>query len=152
IVDWEFTPGWTVEVAGKNLRHDKADPGDANRGEIGLRHGYNKKKDVAGISAAFVAADREENEYREYRAFATYSPEKLRLTLDAMAQQYKKEPIPGIGKKNAYQVVATAGYQLLAALQLSGNLMYTQSPSFQEDWAGLVRVTYDFAMSTGGKK
>ena len=70
IVDWEFTPGWTVEVAGKNPRHDKEDPGDANRGEIGLRHGYKEKKDVAGISAAFVSADRDENEYREYRGFA----------------------------------------------------------------------------------
>jgi len=50
-------------------------------------------------------------------------------------------------------VVATAGYQLLASLQLSGNLTYTQSPNFQEDWAGLVRLNYDFATTTtGGKK
>lgn len=152
IVDWEFTPGWTVEVAGKHLRHDKADPGDANRGEVGLRYSYNKKKDVAGLSAAFTAADRDENEYREYRAFATYSPDKLRLTLDAIAQQYEEEPIPGIGKKNAYQVVATAGYQLLAALHLSGNLTYTQSPIFEKDYAGLVRLSYDLGVVTGGKK
>lgn len=152
IVDWEFTPGWTLEVAGKNLRHDKEDPGDANRGEIGLRHGYNEKKDVAGVSAAFVSADRDENEYQEYRGFATYSPAKLRLTLDAIAQRYKKEPIPGIAKKNAYQVVATAGYQLLAALHLSGNLTYTQSPNFEKDYAGLVRLSYDLGTGTGGKK
>lgn len=149
IVDWAFVPGWTLEVAGKNIRHDKSDPGDANRGEIGLRYSYNDKKDTAGLSAAFVSADREENEYQEYRGFATYSPGKLRLTLDALTQRYKKEIN---GQKDQIQVVATAGYQLLAALQLSGNLAYTQSPSFQEDWAGLVRVTYDFAMSTGGKK
>ena len=149
IVDWAFVPGWTLEVAGKNIRHDKSDPGDANRGEVGLRYSYNDKKDTAGLSAAFVSADREENEYQEYRGFATYSPGKTRLTLDALTQQYKKEIN---GKKDQVQVVATAGYQLLAALQLSGNLTYTQSPSFQEDWAGLVRVTYDFAMSTGGKK
>ena len=152
IVDWEFTPGWTLEVAGKNIRHDKDDPGDANRGEVGLRHGYNEKKDVAGISAAFVSADRDENEYQEYRGFATYSPAKLRLTLDAIAQRYKKEPIPGIAKKNAYQVVATAGYQLLAALHLSGNLTYTQSPNFEKDYAGLVRLSYDLGTGTGGKK
>jgi hypothetical protein len=149
IVDWEFTPGWTVEVAGKNIRHDKEDPGDANRGEIGLRYTYNKKKDVAGLSAAFVSADRTENEYREYRAFATYSPDKLRLTLDGIALNYKEEIA---GKKNAYQVVATAGYQLLAALQLSGNLTYTQSPNFEKDYAGLVRLSYDLGTSTGGKK
>ena len=149
IMDWAFVPGWTLEVAGKNIRHDKSDPGDANRGEIGLRYSYNDKKDVAGLSAAFVAADMEKNEYQEYRGFATYSPAKLRLALDALTQQYKKEIN---GKKNAYQVVASAGYQVLASLQLSGNLTYTQSPNFQEDWAGLIRVNYDFAMSTGGKK
>jgi len=149
IVDWGFAPGWTLEVAGKNIRHDTSDSLDANRGEVGVRYAYNGKKDVAGLSAAFVSADGDENEYQEYRGFASYSPSKLRLTLDALTHQYKKEIN---GKKSQYQVVATAGYQLLAALQLSGNLTYTQSPSFQEDWAGLVRVTYDFAMSTGGKK
>jgi len=152
IVDWAFVPGWTLEVAGKNIRHDKSDPGDANRGEIGLRYSYNDKKDVAGFSAAFVSADQAENEYQEYRGFASYSPSKLRVTLDALTQRYKEEPIPGNGKKNQYQVVATAGYQLLASLHLSGNLTYTQSPNFQEDWAGLIRVNYDFATSTGGKK
>ena len=149
IVDWAFVPGWTLEVAGKNIKHDKSDPGDANRGEVGLRYSYNDKKDTAGLSAAFVSADREENEYQEYRGFATYSPAKLRLALDALTQQYKKEIN---GKKNQFQVVATAGYQLLASLHLSGNLTYTKSPSFQEDWAGLIRVNYDFATSTGGKK
>jgi len=152
IVDWAFVPGWTLEVAGKSIRHDKSDPGDAYRGEVGVRYTYNNKKDVAGLSAAFVAADLEKDEYQEYRGFATYSPSKLRLTLDALTQQYKKEPIPGIGKKNQYQVVATAGYQLLASLNLSGNVTYTQSPNFQEDWAGLVRLNYDFATTTGGKK
>jgi hypothetical protein len=149
IVDWAFVPGWTLEVAGKNIRHDKSDPGDANRGEVGVRYTYNDKKDVAGLSAAFVSADQAVNEYQEYRGFASYSPSKLRLTLDAMTQQYKQEIN---GKKNQYQVVATAGYQVLASLQLSGNLTYTQSPNFQEDWAGLIRVNYDFATSTGGKK
>ena len=94
IVDWAFVPGWTLEVAGKNLRHDKSDPGDANRGEVGVRYTYNDKKDVAGFSAAFVSADQAENEYQEYRGFASYSPSKLRVTLDALTQQYKEAPIP----------------------------------------------------------
>jgi len=149
VVDWEFVPGLTLEVAGKNIRHDKTDPGDASRGEVGLRYSYNEKKDVAGIAAAAVSADRDENEYREFRGFATYSPSKLRLTLDAIAQQYKKAIN---GKKNAYQVVASAGYQLLSALHLSGDLTYTQSPDFQEDYAGLVRATLELETGTGGKK
>jgi hypothetical protein len=149
IVDWTFVPGWTLEVAGKNIRHDKSDPGDANRGEAGLRYSYNDKKDVAGFSAAFVAADREENEYREYRGFATYSPPKIRLALDALTQQYKREIY---GKKKAYQVVASAGYQVLAALQLSGDLTYTQSPNYSKDYAGLLRATLELGTTTGGKK
>jgi hypothetical protein len=71
------------------------------------------------------------------------------VTLDALTQRYKEEIN---GKKNQYQVVGTVGYQVLASLQLSGNLTYTQSPNFQEDWAGVIRVNYDFATSTGGKK
>lgn len=149
IVDWEFTPGWSLQVAGKNIRHDQSDPGDANRGEVGLRYTFNSKKDVAGISAAYVSADSAENEYQEYRAFATYTPDKLRLTLDGLIQNFKQEID---GKKNAYQVVATAGYQILAALQVSGNLTYTQSPNFENDYAGLVRLSYGLATSTGGKK
>lgn len=149
ILDWGFVPGWTLEVAAKHIRHDQSDPGNANRGEVGVRYTYNDKKDVAGFSAAFVAADQAENEYQEYRGFASYSPSKLRVTLDALTQRYKEEIN---GKKNQYQVVGTVGYQVLAALQLSGNVTYTQSPNFEEDWAGLIRVTYDIAMSTGGKK
>ena len=149
ILDWAFVPGWTLEVAAKHIRHDQSDPGNANRGEVGVRYTYNDKKDVAGFSAAFVSADQAENEYQEYRGFASYSPSRLRVTLDALTQRYKEEIN---GKKNQYQVVGTVGYQVLAALQLSGNVTYTQSPSFEEDWAGLIRVTYDIAMSTGGKK
>ena len=149
IVDWAFVPGWTLEVAAKNIRHDKADPGDANRGEVGLRYTYNGKKDVAGLSAGIVSADQEKNEYQEYRGFATYSPSKFRLALDALTQQYKRAID---GKKNAYQVVASAGYRLLDALQVSGDLTYTQSPNFQKDYAGLIRASLELGTSTGGKK
>lgn len=149
VVDWAFSPGWTLEVAGKNIRHDKSDPGDANRGEVGVRYTYNDKKDVAGLSAAFVSADQSVNEYQEYRGFASYSPSKLRVTLDALTQRYKEEIN---GKKNQYQVVATAGYQVLASLNLSGDLTYTQSPNYSNDYAGLIRATLELGTTTGGKK
>jgi hypothetical protein len=149
IVDWAFVPGWTLEVAGKHIRHENSDPGDANRGEVGVRYAYNDKKDIAGFSAAFVSADQAENEYQEYRGFASYSPAKLRLTLDALTQRYKQEIY---GKKDQYQVVATAGYQVLAALHLSGDLTYTQSPNYSKDYAGLLRATLELGMATGGKK
>ena len=114
-----------------------------------LRYTYNQKKDVLGLSAAAVAADRDENEYREVRGFATYSPDKLRLSLDALMQQYKQEIH---AKKKAYQVVASAGYQVLPPLRLSGDLTYTQSPTYSKDYAGLIRATVELATTTGGKK
>jgi hypothetical protein len=48
--------------------------------------------------------------------------------------------------------VGSAGYQVLEILQLSGDLTYTKSPRFDEDYAGLIRVSLLFGAGTGGKK
>ena len=149
VLDWEAVPGLTFELALKNIRHDNDNPGNANRGEAGVRYAFNEKKDVFGLSAAVVSADRDENEYQEFRGFVSYSPSKFRLALDAMTQLYKKEID---GRKNAHQVVASAGYKVSTSLAVSGDLTYTQSPTFQQDYAGLFRATLDLGTATGGKK
>jgi len=149
VLDWEVASGLTLELVAKNIKHDNANPGDANRGEVGIRYTFNGKKDVFGLSAAAVDADLDENSYQEYRGFVTYSPAKFRVTLDAMTQQYKKEID---GKKNAVQVVASAGYKVSSSLALSGDLTYTQSPTFQDDYAGLLRATLELGTATGGKQ
>jgi hypothetical protein len=149
VLDWEVVSGLTFELAAKNIRHDNANPGNANRGEAGIRYAFNDKRDIFGLSAAAVTADREENEYQEFRGFVSFSPSKFRLSLDAMTQQYKK---PIDGKKDALQVVASAGYKVTSYLALSGDLTYTQSPTFQQDYAGLLRATLDLGTATGGKK
>ncbi|MHB1024388.1 MAG: hypothetical protein ACYC24_01630 [Desulfobacteria bacterium] len=149
VLDWEVVSGLTLELAAKNIRHDNANPGNANRGEAGIRYAFNEKKDVFGLSAAAVTADKEENEYQEFRGFITFSPAKFHLALDALAQQYKKAID---GKKNAYQVVASAGYKVASYLSVSGDLTYTQSPIYQKDYAGLLRATLELGTATGGKK
>ena len=150
VLDWEVVSGLTLELAAKNIRHDKANPGNANRGEAGVRYAFSDKKHVIGLSAAAVTSDREENEYREYRGFVSFAPSKFRLALDAMTQQYKKAID---GKKNAHQIVASAGYKVRSYLSLSGDLTYTQSPTFQQDYAGLLRATLELGMvPPGGKK
>ncbi|MGE5189430.1 MAG: hypothetical protein ACM3NF_05180 [Gemmatimonadota bacterium] len=141
--------GLTVEGGVKSIRHDRNDPGDARRGEAGIRYAFNDRKDVLGLSAATVSADRDENEYQEYRAFASYSPAAWRFALDALTQRYKAA-IDGI--KNAYQVVASAGWQAAAHLKISGDLTYTKSPRFDKDYAGMIRLALDFGTSTGGTK
>ncbi len=148
IVDLEVAAGVTVEVGAKNIKHDRSNPGDATRVEAGVRYSYNDLKDVAGLSAAIVSADRNENEYQEYRAFATYSPGVWRFSLDALTHRYE-EQIGGI--EDAYQVVGSAGYQVLPYLKVSGDVTYTRSPRFKEDYVGLVKASLDLGTTTGGK-
>jgi len=147
-VDIEVATGWTIEGGVKAIQHDASDPGDATRVEAGLRHAYNDSKDLCGLSAAIVSADQAENEYQEYRIFGTYSLDVWRFTLDALTQQYKEQ---NSGIKDAYQVVGTAGWQVLPYLKLSGDVTYTRSPRFTEDYAGLVRASLDLGTTTGGK-
>lgn len=149
ILDWEFVKNVVFEAAYKNIRHDLADPGNANRVEGGLRFTYNDRKDVAGLSAAVVTGDLPENEYQEYRAFASFSPGRWRVALDALTHQYKEEIN---GKKREYQVVGSAGVRIASALSVSGDLRYTQSPTFKEDYAGLLRVALDLGTGAGGSK
>jgi hypothetical protein len=149
IIDWEVVKSVTLILGAKNIKHDKDAIGDATRGELGVKYSYNNRKDAAGLSAAVVSADRDENEYQEYRGYATYSPAKWRFALDALTHQYKQAID---GTKNAYHVVGSAGYQLLEILHLTGDLTYTKSPRFDEDYAGLIRVSLFFGTGTGGKK
>ena len=149
VLDWEPVSGLTLELSGRNLRHDNPNVGDANRGEAAVRYTFNDKKDVFGLSAAAVAADRDENEYGEFRGFVSWSPSKFRLALDALTRKYKQAVT---GRKNEYQVVASAGYRVRPYFSVSGDVTYTKSQTFDEDYAGLLRATLDFGTTTGGKK
>lgn len=151
VLDLDVAKGLTVEGAVKSIRHDKADPGDARRAEVGVRYAYNDRKDAAGLSAAVVAADRDENEYTEYRAFLSVSPAAWRFALDGLTHRYKADPL-GTGIKDEYQVVASLGWQALSNLKVSGDLTYTRSPRVKEDYAGLVRASLELGAATGGKK
>ena len=155
LVDLAVMEALSVELGVKDIRHEKNDPGDATRMELGIRYAFNDRKDVVGLSAAVVSADRAENEYQEYRAFATWSPGLWRFTLDGLTHRYE-ESISTI--KDAYQVVGSAGVRVLPYLEVSGDLTYTRSPQFSEDYAALVRASLDWGTTldlgtiTGGKK
>lgn len=150
LVDLTVSEGVTVEAGVKNIRHDLSDPGDATRADLGVRVAYNEGKDLAGVSVALVSADRDENEYQEFRAFGTYSRGPYRVTLDALTHRYKRA-VGGSAVKDEYQVVGSAGWQALPYLKVSGDLTYTRSPRFSEDYAGLLRVALDLGMTTEGR-
>lgn len=142
VVDLALTERVTLEGEVKNIRHDLANPGDATKAGLGVRVAYNGGKDLGGISAATVSADRDENEYQEYRAFGTYTRDPFRFTVDALTHRYKQAP-GGSTIEDEYQVVGTAGWQAVPWLRLSVDLAYTRSPQFSEDYAGLLRVAID---------
>ena len=213
LADITIAEGVTLEAGVKQIRHDLADPGDALRGDLGIRVAYNGRKDLAGLSVALVSADLDENEYQEFRAFGSYSPGPFRLTMDALTHRYKravagssikdayqvtgyagwqalsylkisadldeneyqefrafgsyspgpfrltldalthryKRAVAGSSIKDAYQVTGSAGWQVASQMKVSGDLTYTRSPRFMEDYAGLVRVSLDLGTTTGGK-
>lgn len=147
LADITVAEGVTLEAGVKRIRHDLADPGDALRGDLGIRVAYNDRKDLAGLSAAIVSADRDENEYQEFRAFGSYSPGPFRFTLDALTHRYVKA-LAGSTIKDAYLVTGSAGWQALPYLKLSADLTYTRSPRFTEDFSGLLRIALDLGMTT----
>jgi len=149
VIDWEIVKSVVLTAGYRNIKHDLKDPGTADRVEGGLRYSYNDRKDAAGVSAAVVTGDLAENEYQEYRAYVTYSPGRFRFSVDGLTHRYK-EPING--KKTEYQAVASAGVRLVSALKVSGDLRYTQSPTFKEDYAGLLRIALDLGTGAGGSK
>jgi hypothetical protein len=151
-LDWEFVKGLAIEGSLKNMKHSAADPGTTARGEAGLRWSWNDRKDAVGASVAATSGDREENEYLEGRLFGTWSPGDLRLALDLLAQRYKREFADNPGRKDAHQAVASAGYRIAPDLRLSGDLTYTKSPRVSDDYAGTVKVAYNFGIGTGGGK
>lgn len=150
IADVTVAEGVTVEAGVKQIRHELDDPGDSLRGDVGIRVAYNDRKDLAGISAAFVSADLDENEYQEFRAFGSYSPGPFRFTLDALTHRYKKA-VAGSTIRDAYQVTGSAGWRPLPYLRLSADLIYTRSPRFTEDYAGLIRVALDLDREIRGE-
>lgn len=151
-VDWEFVKGLVFEGALKNVKHDVGNPGTGNRGEAGLRWIWNEKKDSVGGSAAVMTADRAEDEYSAYRIYGMWSPGDLRLAADVLTQRFKRPFGDYPDRKEGVQAVASAGYQLRPDLKLSGDVTYTKSPQLNNDYAGLLKVAYNFGIGAGGAK
>jgi hypothetical protein len=151
-LDWEFVKGLVLEGSLKNVKHTASDPGTGNKGEAGLRWTWNDKKDSVGVFAGAMTGDRQENEYTEGRVYGMWSPGDLRFALDLLAQRYKTAFADAPDRKNAMQAVASAGYQARPDLKVSGDVTYTKSPRLNDDYAGLLKVAYNFGFSTGGGK
>lgn len=89
--------------------------------------------------------------YTEYRAFASKKIEHFDLSLDAINIEYDAR-LNGI--RNSYAVTGSAGYEFNEKLKIGTDLEYSQSPDFDNEVRGLVKVTYSFdtkRVEKGGK-
>ncbi len=85
--------------------------------------------------------------YNEIRAFALYQKGHYTLSGDAIANLYDAD-FNGNGKKSAYELQTSAGYQLMPTLKVSVDLSYADTPDVDGDVRGLLRLTFNFDKST----
>lgn len=136
-LDWRLSDDSTLQAGIRNVSHEKSDPGDASRAELGLRFLAGGFLDGAGLSAAVQSADLPENEYSQLRCYVMTSLGNWKFTVDALAQSYE---LPINGEDSAIQVVGSAGRSFGKGLRVSGDIRYTESPNFDEDLAVLLRA------------
>lgn len=84
--------------------------------------------------------------YDEYRVFASKKLGKADVTVDFFDVNYDRS-INGI--KNAYTVVAAAGYEITAQLKVAADIDYSKSPDFDNEVRGLVKLSYAFDAKFG---
>jgi hypothetical protein len=89
--------------------------------------------------------------YTEYRAFASKQLGKADLTIDAHNVWYDKR-INGI--RNSYTITGAAGYEFNEKLKVGADVEYSKNPDFNNEYRGLVKITYAFdtKRSVGGGK
>lgn len=88
--------------------------------------------------------------YNEIRAFALYQKGAYTLSGDAIADLYDAD-FYGNNRKSAFELQASAGYQIIPSLQISGDLSYADTPDVKGDVRGLIRLTFNFDKSTTPK-
>jgi hypothetical protein len=90
------------------------------------------------------------NSYHEARGYGLYDAPRYVASLDAIGQFYKNSIS---NRKEAFEVIASAGYRLVPELLLSGDISYGRNPQFDDEVRGVVRITYNYrAESKGAKK
>lgn len=148
LLNWKATESLTVEAGAQTFDHDAADPGDAMRAEVGVRYMMDGFFEMLGGSITTQSADMAENEYTELRGFGKRRAGKWDFSFDALTQRYT-QAISGV--KNSYQVVGSSGYQLKPNVKVSGDIRYTESPTFKRDLAVLLRATVNLDNITGAE-
>jgi hypothetical protein len=87
------------------------------------------------------------NSYNEVRGYCFYDSGRYVTSVDAIAQFYKNSIF---NRNKAYELVASGGFRFIQDLLLSGEIGYSQTPQFSDDFRGLLKLTYNFAYTGKG--
>jgi len=103
---------------------------------------------VAGLAVHRMNGSTDKLRYNEYRAFASKKMQHLDLTADFIMAGYDSR-IDGV--RNSYTVVGAAAYELMPGLKIGADVDYSKNPTFTDEVAGLVKLSYAFDIRRGAE-
>ncbi|MBT1072229.1 hypothetical protein [Pelotalea chapellei] len=101
----------------------------------------------AGSGFAAIPSSTTSASFHELRGYIMRDAKKYFASADAIAYVFEKEIA---GKKSAWEVITSVGYRFTPAIALSGDISYGQSPEYNDDLKGLLRLTYNMSYSSKG--
>ena len=123
--------------------------GNSNRYGVGARLTLFDKKVRTGLFWHRADGASGFNSYHEVRGYGLYDSGRYVTSLDAIGQFYRN----GIfGRREAYEVIGSAGYRILSELLLSGELSYGRNPQFSDELRGVLRISYNYNSANKGAK
>ena len=101
----------------------------------------------AGSAFAVIPSSTASASFHELRGFIMQDTKSYFASADAIAYIFDKKIS---GKQSVWEVITSVGYHFTPALALSGDISYGQSPEYNDDLKGLVRLTYNMNFSSKG--
>jgi len=159
-----WAPLGDLQIVADVKRTDRDLYGTATRAGADLRYNFSKAHVLVGAGYhkvnAFdvVQVDPTVPSYSlnhsEMRAWAMVESGKLSATIDAIRLHYSSpETNPSLfGKAFETQLVGSVGYQAATALKVSGDLSVEDTPLYQKQVMGLLKLEYRFGFSSKGGK
>jgi hypothetical protein len=86
--------------------------------------------------------------YHETRGWIMHDTKSYFASADLIGYFFKK---PVAGKDSAWEGSGSLGYHLTPNLAVSGDLSYGQNPEYNDEFKGLIRLSYNTTFGKGGK-
>lgn len=126
---------------------DNATAGNSHRYGAELRAALLYKQLRSGLSYHRSDGASGLNSYHQARWYGLYDAERHVASLDAVAQIFDNTVF---NRKEAFEVIASLGYRILAELALSGEIVYARNPRLDDEVRGVLRLNYSYTYASKG--